>query len=138
MFWVASPYLTTLAQGASSPYIYVYLPIWYFFFAKSDYLSDQSPIIVLPCFNITPAGCPYILSMKRLWSMDFYKLTHRFVKIVFFGHLWICSILQQTYFWSPLSLLKIIEFWLESASINIPDICHESHENSRVNFFWPV
>ena len=20
----------------------------------------------------------------------------------------------------------------------IPDICHESHENSRVNFFWPV
>ena len=20
----------------------------------------------------------------------------------------------------------------------IPDICHESHENSSVNFFWPV
>ena len=21
---------------------------------------------------------------------------------------------------------------------HIPDSCHESHENSRVNFFWPV
>ena len=21
---------------------------------------------------------------------------------------------------------------------NIPYICHENHENSRVNFFWPV
>ena len=21
---------------------------------------------------------------------------------------------------------------------SIPDICHERHENSRVNFFWPV
>ena len=21
---------------------------------------------------------------------------------------------------------------------DIPHICHESHENSRVNFFWPV
>ena len=21
---------------------------------------------------------------------------------------------------------------------HIPDICHESHENSCVNFFWPV
>ena len=23
-------------------------------------------------------------------------------------------------------------------AVSIPHICHESHENSRVNFFWPM
>ena len=29
-------------------------------------------------------------------------------------------------------------FVLEIYFMLIPHICHESHENSRVNFFWPV
>ena len=31
-------------------------------------------------------------------------------------------------------------FWYsgQSRPMTIPHICHESHENSRVNFFWPV
>ena len=27
---------------------------------------------------------------------------------------------------------------MESNEIFIPDICHERHEYTRVNFFWPV
>ena len=36
-----------------------------------------------------------------------------------------------------LRLKKDINRYLNSWSA-IPHICHESHENSRVNFFWPV
>ena len=49
---------------------------------------------------------------------------------------------RQTFTWGISIVYSLSQFvFTQEKDLNvqdIPDICHESHENSCVNFFWPV
>ena len=49
---------------------------------------------------------------------------------------------RQTFTWGISIVYSLSQFvFTQEKDLNvqdIPDICHESHENSRVKFFWPV
>ena len=52
--------------------------------------------------------------------------------------IWILGTLIFEHFYKLEDALITSEMSLKSEHMLIPDICHESHEYTRVNFFWPV